>query len=211
MYWAGYILEDFRFEFAAQSRVLDVGCGEGGQLSELAGRHLWSCGIDPSVEALRICRTRDLRVVQGTAERLPFLSGTFDGVICKVVLPYVNEAAAIDEIGRVLRPGGTAYVVSHGAGYYLRYLLQPPRFDLWLYGARSLLNTWIYAATGRVLPGFLGDTLYQSRRRLRQRYAAAGLELEREFPSQTYLGFPVFLYDRVRKAGAARPAQSLRR
>jgi SAM-dependent methyltransferase len=201
--WAGYVLEDFRFEFAARSRVLDVGCGEGWQLSELAGRQGWSCGIDSSVEALRICRTRDLAVVRGSAERLPFPPGTFDGVICKVVLPYVRERAAIDEIGRVLRPGGMAYFVSHGAGYYLRYLLQPSRFLFRLYGARALMNTWIYAATGRVLPGFLGDTLYQSRRRLRKRYRAAGLELERVFPSPSYLGFPVFLYDRVRKAGAA--------
>ena len=199
--WAGYILEDFRFEFVKGSRVLDVGCGEGWQLAELAGSHPWSCGIDFSIEALRACRTRGLPVVRGRAERLPFSPGTFDGVICKVVLPYANEAATIDEIGRVLRPGGTAYFVSHGAGYYLRYLLQPARFVLRLYGARALLNTWIYGTTGRVLPGFLGDTLYQSRTRLRKRYGAAGMNLEREFPSPTYLGLPVFYYDRVRKAG----------
>jgi SAM-dependent methyltransferase len=183
-----------------------VGCGEGWQLTELAASGVWSYGIDPSIEALQICRTRDLPVVRARAERLPFLPGTFDGVICKVVLPYVNEAATIDEIGRVLRLGGTAYIVSHGAGYYLRYVLQPPGFVFRLYGARALANTWLYAATGRLLPGFLGDTLYQSRRRLRKRYRSAGLELEYRFPSPKYLGFPAFLYDRVRKVGAVRDA-----
>jgi SAM-dependent methyltransferase len=197
--WAGYILEDVRFDLAAASKVLDIGCGEGAQLSGLAAEGLWRCGIDLSMTALRRCKTLSLSVVQCKGERLPFLFESFDGVICKVVLPYANERTTIDEIGRVLRPGGVAYFVSHGAGYYLRYLLQPPSFVFRIYGARALLNTWLWATTGLVLPGVLGDTLYQSRRRLLERYQDAGLELEREFPSPKYRGFPVFLYDRVKK------------
>ena len=199
--WPGYILEDIRFEFAAESRVLDLGCGAGEQLSKLADQDVWACGIDPSMAALQSCRTQSLSVIQGKGECLPFLSGSFDGVICKVVLPYTNERTTIREIARVLRRGGTAYVVSHGAGYYLRYLLRPPRFLHRVYGVRTLLNTWLWATTGARLPGFLGDTLYQSRRRLLEYYRVAGLELERGFPSPKYLGFPVFLYDRVRKVG----------
>src|SRR5438552_8741580 len=80
-------------------------------------------------------------VIQGKDERLPFLSGSFDGVICKVVLPYTNERTTIGEIGRVLRLAGTAYVVSHGAGYYLRYFLRPPRFTFVYMGRAALLNT----------------------------------------------------------------------
>jgi len=197
--WPGYILEDIRFEFAAESRVLDLGCGAGEQLSKLADQDVWACGIDPSMAALQSCRKQCLSVVQGNGERLPFLSGSFDGVICRVVLPFTNERTTIGEIGRVLRRGGTAYVVSHGAGYYLRYLFRPPRFAFRVNGARSLLNTWLWASTGRRLPGFLGDTLYQSRRRLSEYYRVAGLELEHESVSPNYLGFPVFLYDRVKK------------
>src|SRR5204862_2557880 len=144
---AGYVLEDFRFDFAAGSRVLDVGCGDGMTLSRLAAEGVWPCGIDPSMMALQTCKTRSLSVVQGRGERLPFLPESFDGVICKVVLPYTNERTTIGEIGRVLRRGGIAYVVSHGAGYYLRYLLRPPRFAFRVNGARSLLNTWLWAST----------------------------------------------------------------
>ena len=85
--WAGYILDGFRFEFAAGSSVLDLGCGVGGQLSKLADQDVWACGIDPSMAALQNCRSQGLSVIQGKGERLPFLSGSFDGVICKVVLP----------------------------------------------------------------------------------------------------------------------------
>ena len=117
----------------------------------------------------------------------------------KVVLPYTNERTTIGGIGRVPRRGGTAYVVSHGAGYYLRYLLQPAPFLHRVYGVRALLNTWLWATTGGRLPGFLRDTLYQSRRRLSEYYRVAGLELKHESVSPNYLGFPVFLYDRVKK------------
>ena len=197
--WAGYVLEDFRFDFDPGSRVLDVGCGEGSELSGMAVQGTWACGIDLSMASLRACRERDLCVVRSRAEYLPFRLDSFDGVICKVMLPYTDERATIGEIGRVLRRGGIAYVVSHGAGYYLRYMLRDMRIPYRFYGARSLLNTWLCAGTGLRLPGFLGDTLYQSRRRLLEYYRGAGLDLDHEWPSGKYLGFPVFLYDRVRK------------
>lgn len=199
--WAEYVLDDFRFEFTAGARVLDLGCGEGTQLSKLAGQGVWVCGIDLSTVAVHNCKKRNLVVIQGKAERLPFPAQSFDGVICKVVLPYTDQRATIGEIGRVLRPGGIAYVVAHGAGYYLRYLLRPPRFAYRVYGARTLLNTWFWAQTGRCMPGFLGDSLYQSRRHLLGQYRAAGLELNCEFRSPKYLGLRVFLYDLVKKTG----------
>ena len=200
--WDGYILEDFQFTYAPGSRVLDVGCGEGTQLSGLAEQGAWACGIDLSMADLQKCRKRNLFVVQSKGEYLPFRTQSFDGVICKVVLPYTEERMVISEIGRVLRPGGTAYIVSHGAGYYLRYLLQPPHLNFLyrIYGARTLLNTWLWAQTRRRLPGFLGDSLYQSRKRLLTYYQASGLQLSREFSSANYLGFPVFLYDYVKKS-----------
>jgi SAM-dependent methyltransferase len=197
--WSGYILDNFRFEFAAGSRILDIGCGEGTQISQLKDKGVGAYGIDVSTETLQTCRKRNVDVVQGLGERLPFLTESFDGVICKVVLPYTDERATISEIGRVLRLGGTAYVVSHGAGYYLRYVLQPPKFLNRIYGVRTLLNTWLWILTGLRLPGFLGDSLYQSRRRLLGYYGATSLKLVREFPSQKYLDRPVFLYDQVKK------------
>ncbi len=90
--WAGYLLDDFRFEFAAGSKVLDLGCGDGAQLSTFAGQDVWACGIDPSIAALQACRKQSLAVIQGRGEHLPFLPGSFDGVICKVVLPYTRVA-----------------------------------------------------------------------------------------------------------------------
>jgi len=95
-----------------------------------------------------------------------------------VVLPYTDERRAIAEIARVLAKGGVAVIYLHGLGYSLRYLLKPEVWKLSIYAARTILNTMIYRLTGRRLPGFLGDTIFQSDRRLRRYYRSVGLTLE---------------------------------
>jgi len=70
-----------------------------------------------------------------------------------------------------------------------------------LYSVRVMVNTWLYVVVGRPLPGFLGDTLYQSRARLRRYYRQAGLELLEERPRARFAGAPVFIYHSVRRVG----------
>ena len=118
-------------------------------------------------------------------------------------MPYTDEARVLGEIARLLKPAGTARVCCHGAGYYLRYLLcHTSDWKFRIYGLRSLVNTWVYALLGRRLPGFVGDTLYQSRRRLGNYYRACHLRLVEEHPSPTFMGFPVFIYHVVEKVAA---------
>ena len=83
-----------------------------------------------------------------------------------MVLPYTDERRAIEEIGRVLATGGVAVLYLHGLGYSLRYLLKPDSGSVRLYAARTIVNTVVYRLSGRRLPGFLGDTLFQSDRRV---------------------------------------------
>jgi hypothetical protein len=117
-----------------------------------------------------------------------------------VVIPYTHEAKAIAEIARVLRPGGTARVSYHGLGYFLKYLLTDRRWKTRVYGLRSIANTLLYAVSAQRLPGFWGDTLYQSERRLRRYYATNGLELIEAHPSRSFAGAPVFIYHVLRRA-----------
>lgn len=195
-YWAPYILASFDFaRFAPGARVLDVGCGPGEQLQALGARGCHGVGVEPSLSEPERIIADGIRIVKGVAEQLPFATAEFDGVICKVVTPYTDERRAVHEIARVLKPGATALVSHHGLGYFLKYVLTPPSWKHVIYGARTIVNTWVYRATGRRLPQPLGDTIYQSRSILSRYYAAAGLAVRERPESRRFLGAPVFIYE----------------
>lgn len=202
--WSGYIAEDFTFEdYAPGSRVLDVGFGTGHQMRHLHEAACQAFGVEHHAGLAASGRAAGLTVCRAKAEALPFRDAAFDGVVCKVVIPYTDEARAIAEIARVLRPDGVARVSFHGLGYSLCYLLQGSTWKRRVYAARVIVNTMIYALTGKRLPGFVGDTLYQGRRRLQRYYRRAGLHVTFEHPSPTFAGAPVFIYQTLRRAPSA--------
>jgi hypothetical protein len=116
-----------------------------------------------------------------------------------VVLPYTDERRAIEEIARVLTKKGVALLYVHGLGYSLRYLLRPDSWKHSVYAARTIVNTVVYRLSGRRLPGFLGDTIFQSDRTLRRYYRSAGLTLLSTIPSGRFFGQPVFIGHVLRK------------
>lgn len=98
-------------------RVLDVGCGTGLMLSELAQ---WEpVGFDFSPLALAFCRSRGIRgLVQGDVVRLPFADASFDLILALDMMEHVErDDLLIREFNRVLRPGGLlmATVPAHPA------------------------------------------------------------------------------------------------
>lgn len=92
-----------------QPKILDVGCGTGANLEMLA-QFGEAQGVDVSTEALDFCQTRGLlNVRQGEAERLPYEDKSFDLVTGLDVVEHLdNDVAGLQEMRRVLRPGGRA-------------------------------------------------------------------------------------------------------
>lgn len=90
-------------------RILDAGCGTGGMLDLY---RTWpdarAVGIDLSPDALGFSHGRGhQRLVGGDLTLLPFRSGSFDVVTALDVIEHVpDDARALSEISRVLRPGG---------------------------------------------------------------------------------------------------------
>ncbi len=89
--------------------VLDAGCGTGRHVSYLCDRGLEVTGIDPSPAMLAVAREKapQARFVEADLERIPFANGTFDAVVCSLVLSHAPALdASVLELARVLRPGG---------------------------------------------------------------------------------------------------------
>ena len=116
--WTGYIAEDFTFaDYPPGSRVLDLGFGGGQQVRRLLSAGCRAFGIEVDPELAVSGRAAGYAVSRAKAEEIPIRNASLDGLICKVVIPYTDEARAIGEIARVLRPGGTARLSFHGLGY----------------------------------------------------------------------------------------------
>jgi ubiquinone/menaquinone biosynthesis C-methylase UbiE len=97
-------------------RVLDVGCGPGTVVRQLAqGFAVEAVGIDPSAKMIEVARAEvgdqgEFHV--GPAEELPFESDSFDGVVMRWVVHHLDRSPAFAEIHRVLRPGGRLVVTT---------------------------------------------------------------------------------------------------
>ena len=92
-------------------QVLEYGCGTGGHAFQLAERGAFVTGIDISDVAVERARQQaggspGLRFEVADAEALPFDDGTFDLVCGTSILHHLDLSKAIQEIRRVLKPGG---------------------------------------------------------------------------------------------------------
>jgi cyclopropane fatty-acyl-phospholipid synthase-like methyltransferase len=99
------------------TRVLDIGCGDGGFCALAAGRGADVSGIDADAAVVAQARRRvpsaDLRV--GLMEALPWLDGEFDAVVGFNAFQYALDIdLALREAMRVLRPGGRVAVCKWG-------------------------------------------------------------------------------------------------
>ena len=104
-------------------RLLDLGCGFGRHAFEAARRGADVVALDAGRDEVEgvvatfvamieagelVAGEVRAAAVQGDALHLPFPDGSFDRVICSEVLEHIaDDRAAMAELARVLRPGGT--------------------------------------------------------------------------------------------------------
>jgi ubiquinone/menaquinone biosynthesis C-methylase UbiE len=93
--------------------VLDIGCGDGGDLAALEEFGARAVGVDASESAVRAARAAvpSAQVEVADAVALPFAPDTFDACRCDRTLQHVADpAGALAEMVRVTRPGGVVVV-----------------------------------------------------------------------------------------------------
>ncbi|HWE83945.1 MAG TPA: class I SAM-dependent methyltransferase [Terracidiphilus sp.] len=87
------------------AHLLDAGCGVGDRIRNLPG----AVGIDQSPEMVAAGGLLD--AVVGDIREMPFASGEFDMVWCRLVLGHLcDPVPAVRELGRVCMPGGYVFV-----------------------------------------------------------------------------------------------------
>ncbi|WP_232315218.1 class I SAM-dependent methyltransferase [Oceanibaculum pacificum] len=99
----------------ARAAVLDAGCGTGGFLARLAAARpdLDLHGLEYNAEAAQVAAAKSpARIATGTINALPYDTGRFDAIVSHDVLCHggVDEAAALAELRRCLKPGGSLFL-----------------------------------------------------------------------------------------------------
>ena len=111
------ILESFLRQIIQSSKskvqspkILDVGCGTGGNLEMLA-KFGQAEGVDVSDDALEFCRSKGLTAHKGLAEKLPFDNETFDIATALDVIEHLDDdVAGLREMHRILKKDGKTLV-----------------------------------------------------------------------------------------------------
>ncbi len=169
--------------------VLDVGCGPGRHLHELARRGMVVFGLDISMEFARLAHVDERGtvhpVVRGDARALPYC-GCFDAVIslCQGGFGLLGgpgsvsvdpDLEVLSQIVHVLRPGGSLAVSGFSSYFQMRYLEDSDRFD-----ATSGTNhetTEVRGEGGNAIPADLWTTCFTPRE-LRLMALVAGLDVD---------------------------------
>lgn len=184
-------IDDARIE-----RVLDVGCSAGQEMLPFAEKTRARCyGVDvaPEVGAVggkvfsEAGFAGRFSFVRSKGEDLPFAEASFDVVICRVALPYMDNRRALAEISRVLKTNGRFFLKIHAPQFYLGMLkrrassLNPKQLA---YPLICLSGGAWHSLTGNQPRGsfWRGKEIYQTKKYLRRELAKNNLRIEKELP-----------------------------
>ena len=141
-------------------QALDAACGTGRHAAYLHDHGCTVTGVDQSLEMLAVARNKlpEVHFEQGDIEQLAFADGSFDLVVIALALCHLADpTAAVAELARVLRPGGTLVIadphpaagVVGGQAFYGSIV--PGRPMTWVRNHYHQASTWLRAfrAAGR--------------------------------------------------------------
>src|SRR6266851_485557 len=98
------------------AHVLEVGCGTGNFTRHLGATGIGTVwGVDPDPRMIAIAEESEdpIRYHCAPTNHMPFHTGQFDGVVAHYSFEhFCHDQASIDEVKRVMRPGGVFMTVT---------------------------------------------------------------------------------------------------
>jgi SAM-dependent methyltransferase len=177
-------------------RVLDIGCGAGQEmLPFVKERGASAVGIDITPDVGIVGRklyaengfADRVSFAQASGNELPFESESFDVMICRGALMFMDSRKAIAEMSRILRPKGVFLLKVQDAPYYwwkVRHGLKSGNVLSSVHAARVLAAGNYHLLTGKQSFGRLtaGGEIFQTRKALSRAFAPFGMEITGELP-----------------------------
>lgn len=107
------------------NRILDVGAGCG-FLLEVARKKGWEVyGTEYTEDVIRQCKDKGIDMRMGSLQDVGFEPETFDVIVCIEVIEHlVDPKKTVEEMYRLLRPGGCVYLTTPNFNALLRYRLK---------------------------------------------------------------------------------------
>lgn len=128
--------------------LLDAGCSFGYGTNYFSAHSEQTVGIEIEQEMVNIAKHRypHINFVQGVLDNLPFENNSFDTIVCTDVLEHVPaEIPALNELFRVLKPGGTLILTTPHKGLFT--LLDPYNYGYYL----RKNFAWLYKILYKIL------------------------------------------------------------
>ena len=131
-------------------RVLDFGCGYGGKALAYADHAAFVAGVEPFEHVIALARgfathqkAENVEFKVCRQDRIPYPDESFDVVVSHDVLEHVDDPErSLEEIARILKPGGEAYIVfppyDGMFSHHLDYASRIPALH-WLFSAPTLV------------------------------------------------------------------------
>jgi len=111
--WRLRLLQKARIELGNSQKVLDVGCGDGGDCAIFADKcnEVTGIDIDPYSEWADISKA-NVRLLTADACHLPLPDNHFDIIFAKDTLHHIeNHKKAVEEMKRVAKRGGKIFIL----------------------------------------------------------------------------------------------------
>jgi 2-polyprenyl-3-methyl-5-hydroxy-6-metoxy-1,4-benzoquinol methylase len=139
-------------EASSRGKLLDVGCGSGQFLAQMAELEWQVTGVEPDGDAVKVAQALGLDVRHGMLEDAKLPENSFDAVTLHHVIEHVlDPVSVLQSCWRVLKPGGQLIVVapnveslSHQRFGSNCFHLDPPR-HLIHFSAATLRETAVKA------------------------------------------------------------------